>query len=136
MTMQQLTVVLVDDEEEFVSTLAERLELRGLRATATTDGEQGLEAITRLRPRVAVVDVKMPGIDGLRLLQRIKDLSPGTQVILLTGHASTQNGIRGMELGAFDYMTKPVSIEALLDQINKAAGTPRVGDDDLGTIAP
>ena len=78
--MQQLTVVLVDDEEEFVSTLAERLELRGIRAMATTDGEQGLEAITRLRPRVAVVDVKMPGIDGLRLLRRIKELNPGTQV--------------------------------------------------------
>jgi len=135
-TMQEFTVVLVDDEEEFVSTLAERLELRGLRATATTDGEQGLEAITRLRPRVAVVDVKMPGIDGLRLLQRIKELSPGTQVILLTGHASTQDGIRGMELGAFDYMTKPVAIEALLDRINKAAGSPRVGDDDRGTFAP
>jgi DNA-binding NtrC family response regulator len=80
--------------------------------------------------------VKMPGIDGMTLLQRIKELSPGTQVILLTGHASTQNGIRGMELGAFDYMTKPVAIEALLDQINKAAGSPRVGDDDPETNAP
>jgi DNA-binding response OmpR family regulator len=134
--MPEFTVVLVDDEEEFVSTLAERLELRGLRATATTDGEQGLAAITRFRPRVAVVDVKMPGIDGMTLLQRIKELSPGTQVILLTGHASTQNGIRGTELGAFDYMTKPVAIEVLLDQINKAAGSSRVGDDDPGTTAP
>ena len=134
--MEQLTIVLVDDEEEFVSTLAERLELRGLRATATTDGEHGLEAVTRLRPRVAVVDVKMPGIDGLKLLRRIREVSPATQVILLTGHASTQDGIRGMELGAFDYMTKPVAIESLLERIHEAARAPRGETDDAGTPAP
>jgi DNA-binding NtrC family response regulator len=118
--MMQLTTLLVDDEEEFVTTLAERLELRGISVLVATDAEQALQIMADAAPPVVVADVKMPGIGGLDLLRHIKASHPGTQVILLTGHGSTRDGIKGMRLGAFDYLMKPVRIEDLIDKLRKA----------------
>ncbi len=115
-----LTVLLVDDEEEFVRTLAERLQIRNIKAFVATDGEEALQLIEAEAPPVVVLDVMMPGLGGLEVLQRIKKKHPGIQVILLTGRGSTKEGIDGMRLGAFDYMMKPVKIEELIKKMTEA----------------
>ena len=118
--MEKIKVLLVDDEEEFVSTLAERLQLREIEAIVATDGNEALRVIDTDKPPVVVLDVIMPGIGGLDVLQQIKRRSPQTQVILLTGRGSTKEGIEGMRMGAFDYLMKPVKIEGLIRKMNEA----------------
>jgi len=118
--MQNLKVLLVDDEEEFVTTLAERLELRGIQAQAVTDGEIALQMIETDPPRVVILDVMMPGLGGLEVLKRIKAQHPQIAVILLTGRGSTKEGIEGMQLGAFDYLMKPINIEELIKKMQEA----------------
>ncbi|MBW1887099.1 MAG: response regulator [Deltaproteobacteria bacterium] len=118
--MEKIKVLLVDDEEEFVSTLAERLQLREIEAIVATDGNEALRVIDTDKPPVVVLDVMMPGIGGLDVLQQIKRRSPQTQVILLTGRGSTKEGIEGMRMGAFDYLMKPVKIEGLIQKMNEA----------------
>ena len=119
--MLQLKVLLVDDEKEFVTTLAERLELRGMRVEIATDGEMSLSMIETDPPQVVVLDVMMPGLSGMEVLARIKAIDPKIQVILLTGHGATKDGIKGMQLGAFDYLIKPVDIDELIEKLNEAA---------------
>jgi len=118
--MQNLRILLVDDEEEFVTTLAERLELRGLQARAATNGEDALQMIETDPPRVVILDVMMPGLGGLEVLKRIKARHPQISVILLTGRGSTKEGIEGMQLGAFDYLMKPINIEELIKKMQEA----------------
>ena len=118
--MEKLKVLLVDDEEEFVSTLAERLQLREIETIVATDGDDALQIINTERPPVVVLDVMMPGLGGLDVLQQIKRNYPRIQVILLTGRGSTNEGIKGMRLGAFDYLMKPVKIEDLIQKMNEA----------------
>ncbi len=118
--MQNLKVLLVDDEEEFVTTLAERLELREIQAQAVTDGEIALQMIETDPPRVVILDVMMPGLGGLEVLKRIKAQNPQIHVILLTGRGSTKEGIEGMQLGAFDYLMKPIDIEELIKKMQEA----------------
>jgi DNA-binding response OmpR family regulator len=120
--MRGWKVLLVDDEVEFASTLAERLALRGIQARTAYDGDEALRLIDEEVPQVVVLDLMMPGLGGKEVLSRIKKLYPRIQVILLTGHGSTRDGIEGMQLGAFDYLMKPLSIEELLDKIGKAVG--------------
>ena len=119
--MLQLKVLLVDDEQEFVTTLAERLELRGMNVEIATDGEMALGVIEADPPQVVVLDVMMPGLSGMEVLERIKAVNPNIQVILLTGHGATKDGIKGMQLGAFDYLIKPVDIDELIEKLNEAA---------------
>jgi len=118
--MRNLKILLVDDEEEFVTTLAERLELRGFRAQAVTDGESALHIIESDPPQVIILDVMMPGMGGLEVLKRIKTQHPQIHVILLTGHGSTKEGIEGMQRGAFDYLMKPINIEELIKKMQDA----------------
>jgi DNA-binding NtrC family response regulator len=125
----QMNVLLVDDEEEFVTTLAERLELREMRVSVATDGETAIRIVDGERPQVVVADVKMPGMGGLDLLRLIKARHPDIQVILLTGHGSTRDGIKGMRLGAFDYLMKPVKIEDLIEKLRSACSAPEEGMD-------
>lgn len=119
--MSQLKVLLVDDEQEFVSTLAERLELRGMHVEIAMDGEMALNIIENEPPQVVVLDVMMPGLSGMEVLGRIKTIDSKIQVILLTGHGATKDGIKGMQLGAFDYLIKPVDIDELIEKLNEAA---------------
>lgn len=119
--MSQLKVLLVDDEQEFVSTLAERLELRGMHVEIAMDGEMALNIIENEPPQVVVLDVMMPGLGGMEVLERIKAIDSKIQVILLTGHGATKDGIKGMQLGAFDYLIKPVDIDELIEKLNEAA---------------
>jgi len=118
--MEKLKVLLVDDEQEFVSTLAERLEFRDIETLVAINGDQALRMIEEHKPPLVVLDVLMPGIGGLDVLKRIKRKHPEIQVILLTGHGSTKDGIKGMHQGAFDYLMKPVNIEELIHRMNEA----------------
>lgn len=118
--MENLKVLLVDDEEDFVSTLSERLQLRNITTLVATDGEEALQIIDTDKPPVVVLDVLMPGMGGLDVLRQIKRSYPHIQVIILTGRGSTKEGIKGMRLGAFDYLMKPVKIEMLIQKMNEA----------------
>lgn len=118
--MENLRVLLVDDEEDFVSTLSERLQLRNITTLVATDGEEALQIIDTDKPPVVVLDVLMPGMGGLDVLRQIKRSYPHIQVIILTGRGSTKEGIKGMRLGAFDYLMKPVKIEMLIQKMNEA----------------
>jgi DNA-binding response OmpR family regulator len=118
--MEGWKVLLVDDEKEFVSTLAERLRLRGIQADEAVSGEEALRSIAHAAPQVVVLDVMMPGMGGLEVLQRVKSTYPGIEVILLTGIGSTKEGVEGMRLGAFDFLMKPLQIEELIEKIRAA----------------
>lgn len=118
--MHDMDVLLVDDEVEFVTTLAERLELRGMKVRLATDGERALQEVARSQPHVMVLDLMMPGIKGTEVLRRVKAQWPWVEVILLTGHGSTRDGIDGMNMGAFDYLMKPLRIEDLLEKLAEA----------------
>ncbi len=119
--MEPLRILIVDDEEELVSALEERLNLRGFQASGVTTGAQALEYLASTPCDVVLLDVKMPGLGGLEVIEKIKEKQPNLEVILLTGHGSTQDAERGMELGAFDYLMKPVKIDALVRILLSAA---------------
>lgn len=122
--MEALRVLIVDDEDELVSALKERLALRGFEADGVTTGEEALEFL-RFRPcDVMLLDVKMPGLGGLEVIRRVKGDHPELEVILLTGHGSVKSVEEGMALGAFDYLMKPVKIDNLV-RILMAAGSKR-----------
>jgi DNA-binding NtrC family response regulator len=107
------TILLVDDEKDFVEMLAMRLEDTGEKVTAAYDGQMCLEALKRASFDVVVLDIKMPGMDGIQTLKQIKAMAPLVEVILLTGHGSTETAIEGMKLGAFDYLLKPADFATL-----------------------
>ena len=118
--MKNLKILLVDDEEEFVTTLAERLELRGLQARVALNGEAALQMIEVDTPEIVILDIMMPGIGGFEVLRRIKAQHPQLPVILLTGRGSEKEGVKGMQLGAFDYLMKPLNIEELIKKMQEA----------------
>jgi DNA-binding NtrC family response regulator len=118
--MQELDVLLVDDEEEFVDTLAERLSMRGVNVRTALNGETALELLSQRSPDVVLLDVLMPGMGGLETLRAIKAGHPEVRVILLTGHASTRDGMEGMRQGALDYLMKPLKIEELMSKLEEA----------------
>ena len=118
--MAQWKVLLVDDEVEFATTLAERLTLRGIEAMTVHDGEAALQRIAADPPQIVVLDMMMPGLGGLEVLRLIKKNHSGIPVILLTGRGSTKEGIDGMDLGAHDFLMKPVKIEALVEKMKEA----------------
>ena len=113
-------ILLVDDEKEFVLTLSERLETRNVGSAVAYDGAEALSIMETDAPDVMVLDLKMPGIDGLEVLRRVKREKPSTEVIILTGHGSEQEQRRAMELGAFAYLEKPVNIDVLAEHMKQA----------------
>ncbi len=124
--MENVRMLLVDDEVDFLSTIIKRLKHRGYDVHGAASGDEALELLHRLEMDVVVMDVKMPGRDGLDLLQEIKDRWPLVEVIMLTGHASVESGIRGMELGAFDYLMKPAKLDELLQKVRQAVERKRL----------
>jgi DNA-binding response OmpR family regulator len=106
-------VLLIDDEEEFVTTLAERLTLRGFDVKYALDGEGGLAELEQWQPDIVVLDILMPGMSGTEVLRRIKRQFPDLPVILLSGHGSVRDAIEGMKHGAVDFLMKPVDINEL-----------------------
>jgi len=118
--VERTKVLLVDDEIEFASSLAERLELRGFEATAVTSGEEALGSLHSEPPDVVLLDLKMPDMNGLDILPKIKALDATIEVIILTGHGSRTAKDSGMLAGAFDYIMKPVDISELVTKIKQA----------------
>jgi CheY-like chemotaxis protein len=131
--MEGCAVLVVDDEEDYLETLVERLRHRELDTTPAADGEEALEKLAGgARVDVVVLDVGLPGLGGLEVLERIKQLYPTIQVLMLSGHADVKLAVRGMDLGAFDYMVKPVQIEELVYRIEDAYQTKLLAEGDRG----
>jgi DNA-binding NtrC family response regulator len=129
--MEGCAVLVVDDEEDYLETLVERLRHRELDTTPAADGEEALEKLAGgARIDVVVLDVGLPGLGGLEVLERIKQLYPAIQVLMLSGHADVKLAVRGMDLGAFDYMVKPVQIEELVYRIEDAFQTKLLAEGD------
>ena len=126
--MDGMRVLLVDDEEELVETIAERLELRGIVAETVTNDEEALQRVLEKPFDVVLLDVKMPGLGGMEVLKLIRMQRPNTQVILITGHASVENGDRRLLEGAFDFIVKPVDIEVLVDKMKEATQRRKESD--------
>ena len=119
-------VLLVDDEDEFVETLAERMRTRGMEVSTSNSGANALQLVDEEDFDVVVLDLKMPGIDGLEALKRIKHRRPDIQVVLLTGYASVANGVEAIKEGALEFLEKPVDLASLTDAIHKAKATKMV----------
>jgi DNA-binding NtrC family response regulator len=120
--MAPLRVLLIDDEEELVVTLAERMMLRGIEVEGVTSGADAIGRVQLVKFDVVVLDMKMPGIGGLEVMRRIKREQPGIKFILMTGRGSLEEGEEGMQEGAFAYLLKPINIEDLMKKMMEAIG--------------
>lgn len=114
-------VLLVDDEEELVQALAERLEIRGFEVSCALSGEAAVEGLRTDPPDLMVLDLKMPGMDGMEVLRHVRRAHPGIHVIMLTGHGSEKDAETAWTLGVFDYLQKPVDIAVLVSSLKRAA---------------
>lgn len=115
-----VNVLLVDDEKDFVETLAERLKLRDYNVTTAFSGDEAIKLVEGDDFDIIVLDVQMPGMDGVEALKEIKKIEQISQVIMLTGHATVKTAIEGMKNGAYDYLMKPTDTDDLIEMINKA----------------
>lgn len=119
-------VLLVDDEAPFVETMTKRLEKRALRIISALSGREALETIKNNQNiDVVILDVKMPGLDGIETLGEIKKHYPLIEVIMLTAHATVESAIEGMKRGAYDYLMKPCDIEQLIEKVDEATKKKR-----------
>jgi DNA-binding NtrC family response regulator len=123
--MKDWKVLLVDDEEEFVLTLAERLEFRDIRADVTFNGYEAIRKIDREAPHLVVLDLLMPGLMGLDVLRYIRKEHPQTKVIVLTGHGELECNHEARRLGASHCLFKPVRIEVLIEKMMEALEHPK-----------
>lgn len=130
--LEEVRVLLVDDEVEFVDTLAKRMKKRKLTASSVNSGEDALEFLGQHPTDVVILDVKMPGIDGMQTLMEIKRQYPLIEVIMLTGHANVEVAIQGMEIGAFDYLMKPMAIDDLVYKIQDAYKKKSIQEKKIG----
>ena len=110
-------VLLVDDEEEFIELMSQRLETRGLKVVTVSNGEAAVAKVADQSFDVAIVDLAMPGIDGIETLKQIKAERPDMEVIMLTGQATVKTGIEAMKYGANDFLEKPVDLNVLMEKI-------------------
>ncbi len=118
--MEDIRVLFVDDEAEFLETLIKRMKKRNVDIIGVGSGEEALSVLEQEQVDVAVLDVRMPGMDGIEVLREFKKKYPLIEVIMLTGHANIEVAVQGMELGAFDYLMKPIDIDELLYKIEDA----------------
>lgn len=132
--MDTFNVLLVDDEEEFLETLVKRMKKRNVNATGVKSGEEALELLDQHPVDVVVLDVRMPGMDGIEALKEIKRRHPLIEVIMLTGHASVEVAVQGMELGAFDYLMKPIDIDELLYKLEDAYKNKLIQEEKLDVL--
>lgn len=114
-------ILVVDDEQEFLELMTNRLQKRGFTVNIAPNGEQALERVAEEDFDAMVLDVKMPGIDGIEVLRRVKRMRPNLPVLLLTGHASIEAAMTGVETGAVDYLLKPVPINDLIMRLRDIA---------------
>jgi len=131
---EALRVLIVDDEDDFRETIVKRLNARKILTEGASSGIKALQLLENKDFDVIVLDAKMPDMDGIETLRHIKKLKPEIEVIMLTGHASVEFGIKGMQLGAFDYVMKPAPLNELLDTITQANNKKRGINTDFGNI--
>ena len=130
--MKKIKLLLVDDEKPFLDTITKRLEKRELYVSAVYSGKEALvELENNKNIEVVVLDVKMPGMDGIETLTEIKKSFPLVEVIMLTGHATVETAIDGMKVGAFDYLMKPCDIDTLVTKVNDAMEKKRKHDEKI-----
>ena len=118
--MEKIKILLVDDEEDFVKTISQRMQRRGQESDIALNGEQALSRIEQEVPDVVLLDLKMPGIDGMEVLRQIKKAYPEVQVIIMTGHGSERIEKEVRTLGAFEYLQKPTKIDTIMEKIKLA----------------
>jgi DNA-binding NtrC family response regulator len=117
---KQIKLLIADDELEFASTLVARLKLRNFQVAMVNTGQDALQAVDRDLPDLLLLDLKMPDLDGLEVLAMLREKHPDLKVIILTGHGSFEAGRDGMELGACDYLMKPIDLSRLIEAVNTA----------------
>ena len=127
--MENLKVLVVDDEADFLETIVMRLRRRKIDAYGVDGGKKALEIVGNERFDVVVLDVLMPGMDGIETLKLLKKKDPFIEVIILTGHGSVESGLQGMQFGAFDYIMKPADLNELLEKIQQAYERKRIHED-------
>jgi DNA-binding NtrC family response regulator len=120
--MSENKVLLVDDEVEFTEALAERMQSRGLEVDTCDSGESALEAARGKEFEAVILDLAMPGMDGIETLKRLRAEHPDLQIIVLTGHATVEKTVAAMKLGALDFLEKPADISQIMEKIEKAKG--------------
>jgi DNA-binding NtrC family response regulator len=113
-------VLIVDDERDFVQMFSLRLQAQGEKVSTAYSGKEALEVLARVPIDVVILDIRMPGMDGIDTLKQIKITYPLVEVILLTGHGSTETAVEGMKLGAFDYLMKPAEFEEIRLKVEHA----------------
>ena len=118
--MGTMRVLVVDDEGDFRQTMVSRLLKRNIDASGAENGEKALKLINKFTYDVVMLDIRMPGIDGIAVLREIKKIKPLIEVVLLTGHGTVESGIEGMRLGAYDYMLKPAKFDDIIEKIQHA----------------
>lgn len=118
--MESFNVLFVDDETDFVESLIKRMSRRNINAKGVQSGEEALALISRHPIDVVVLDVRMPGMNGLETLKAVKKFDPLIEVVMLSGHANLEVAREGMEHGAFDYLMKPVDLDELLYKLQDA----------------
>ena len=132
--MDAIQVLLVDDEVDFLETLMKRMKKRNVDITGVRSGEEALSALDQNQVDVVILDVRMPGMDGIEALKEIKRRHPLIEVIMLTGHASVEVAVQGMELGAFDYLMKPIDIDELLYKVEDAHKNKLIQEEKLDVL--
>lgn len=118
--MEKIKLMLVDDEERFLATTKKLIEKKGIEVLTARSGGEAINILSNNNVHVVILDVKMPGLDGISTLKWIKQLHPLTEVIMLTGHATVESAIEGLKAGAYDYLTKPVDINFLVEMSESA----------------
>lgn len=118
--MAGLRLMLVDDEERFLQTTQKVLQRKGYEVLTATSGQEAMEKLKKQTIPVVILDVKMPGMDGVETLKAIKAFYPLVEVIMLTGNATVDSAIDGLKSGAFDYLMKPCDIDVLLGKVEEA----------------
>ncbi len=119
--MSKTRILLVDDNKEFVRLLSQRIRARGIDVETAYSGLEALEKVEHSRFDAILLDIVMPGLDGIATLRRLRKVNPGLQVILLTGHATIKKSVTAMKLGAMDFLEKPTDLQELMLKIEEAS---------------
>jgi len=129
--MTRYDVLIVDDEQDFREIIVKNLSKRDLSCDSAPDGATALEMIKARNYDVVLLDVKMPGMDGIQTLREIKKIAPMVEVVMLTGHASVESGINGIKYGAFDYLMKPMETDILMEKLDAAYERKRIQQEKI-----
>ena len=127
----RIHLLLVDDEPEFKEIMLKHLSRMGIRLSLAECCLDALDVMAATAIDVVIMDMNMPGMDGIQCLRKVKERWPQIEVIILTGHASVKSGIAGMQSGAFDYCLKPIDVRELIDKVELAAQKALINQEDL-----